>query len=243
MRIILVIVALFLAQWKTPQNEKVQPTAVSHQIWDGLLKKYVSSSGKVNYSGIKAEKAKLQTYLDVLSKGISSSAPRNEAMAFWINAYNAFTVKLIIDNYPVSSIKKLKGGKPWDSKFIKIGGQSYSLNQIEHEILRKKYFDPRLHFVLVCAAKSCPKLLNKAFTPANVFVEMDKQARYFINNTSKNKISASSVQVSQLFNWYKGDFTKKGSLIAYINKYANTKANTNAKVSYQTYDWALNDNK
>lgn len=214
---------------------------LDHSSWDALLRKYVSASGVVNYKGIRAEKAKLQAYLNTLSAGAPTSNSRTEKMAFWINAYNAFTVKLILDNYPTTSITKLKGGKPWDTKFVKIGSQTYSLNQIEHEILRKQYFDARLHFVLVCAAQSCPKLLNKAYTASNLYAEMDKQARYFINNSFKNKITASSARVSKLFDWYKEDFTKKGSLISFINKYSNVKLSTGAKVSYLEYDWALNE--
>lgn len=243
MRFLFIAILFFASSFNSPQNLSLEttPIAVDHSIWNGLLKKYVSSTGKVNYAGIKAEKSKLQSYLNILAKGAPAGASRPETMAFWINAYNAFTVKLIVDNYPVKTIKSLKGGKPWDAKFIKIGSQTYSLNQIEHEILRKKYFDARLHFVLVCAAVSCPKLLNKAYTANTLYSDMDKQARYFINNGTKNKITAGSVQVSQLFNWYKTDFTKKGSLLSFINKYSNTKANSSAKVTYRTYNWNLNN--
>lgn len=240
MRISFFAILISLVSFRVMAVDPVQPTMVSHEAWNALLTKYVTSTGKVNYAGFKADKAKLQAYLNTLSKGISSSASKKEKMAFWINAYNAFTVKLIVDNYPTSSIKNLKGGKPWDVKFIKIGSSTYSLNNIEHDILRKKFFDARLHFVLVCAAKSCPKLLNKAYTASNLYAEMDKQARLFINNPAKNKITASSGQISELFNWYKGDFTKSGSLVSYINKYSKVKLNSNAKISHLTYDWSLN---
>ncbi len=238
MRTILLFTFILFSAFTSP-NQNHPP--VDHSAWDALLRKYVSASGVVNYKGIRAEKAKLQAYLNKLSAGVPSTNSRTEKMAFWINAYNAFTVKLILDNYPTSSITQLKGGKPWDAKFVKIGSQTYSLNQIEHEILRKQYFDARLHFVLVCAAQSCPKLLNKAYTASNLYAEMDKQARYFINNPSKNKLSASAAQVSKLFDWYKDDFTKKGSLISFINKYSNVKLGSGAKVSYLSYDWALNE--
>lgn len=211
-----------------------------HQTWDQLLKAYVSPVGKVNYKGFKANKAKLNAYISYLAK-VSAPTSRASAMAFWINAYNAYTVKLITDNYPTGSIQSLKGGKPWDARFAKVAGKLYTLNDIEHKILRAKYFDPRLHFALVCAAQSCPRLLNKAYTAANVNAELDKQARYFINNRAKNNISKGAVQVSQLFNWYKGDFTKKSSLIGFINKYSNTKAGANAKVSFLNYSWKLNE--
>ncbi len=236
-----IIFLLLCSGFVQAPEQDTPPTTVSHAAWNALLTQYVSSAGKVNYQGMKASQAKLETYLATLQKGISSSASKGEKMAFWINAYNAFTVKLIVDNYPVKSIKDLKGGKPWDAKFVNIGGKSYSLNNIEHDILRANYFDPRLHFVLVCAAKSCPKLLNKAYTAGNLGVEMTNQAKYFINNPAKNKISANSAQVSKLFDWYKGDFTKSGSLVSYLNKYANTKLSSGAKITHLTYDWSLNN--
>jgi len=211
-----------------------------HGTWDQLLRKYVSSTGRVNYRGFKAEKSKLNSYINYLATARVPNS-RAAAMAFYINAYNAYTVKLIVDNYPTASITKLKGGKPWDYQFVKVAGKTYTLNDIEHNILRKKYFDARLHFVLVCAAQSCPKLLNKAYTAANLNTELDRQARIFINNTAKNKISSGSVQVSQLFNWYKGDFTKRSSLIGFINKYSKVKASANAKVTYLNYSWKLNE--
>lgn len=211
-----------------------------HQTWNQLLRKNVSASGKVNYRGFKAEKNKLNSYINYLAKA-QVPGSRSGAMAFYINAYNAYTVKLIVDNYPTSSIRKLKGGKPWDAKFAKVAGRYYTLNDIEHKILRAKYFDARLHFALVCAAQSCPKLLNKAYTAANLNAELDRQARIFVNNRAKNKISRGSVQLSQLFNWYKGDFTKRSSLIGFINKYSKVKASANAKVSYLNYSWNLNE--
>ncbi len=159
-------------------------------------------------------------------------------MAFWINAYNAFTVKLIVDNYPISSIMKLDNGKVWDRKWINIGGKTYSLNNIENDILRPQFKDPRIHFAVNCAAKSCPPLLNRAWTAANLESNFEKQARAFINNPEFNKISAKEVEVSKIFDWYASDF---GNLIDYLNKYSSTKINANAKVKFREYDWALNE--
>ena len=159
-------------------------------------------------------------------------------MAFWINAYNAFTVKLIVDNYPVASITKLDGGKPWDRKWIKIGDKTYSLNNIENDILRPQFKDARIHFAVNCAAQSCPPLLNKAWTADNLESNFEKQAKAFVNNPKFNTISAKNVKVSKIFDWYKADF---GNLIDFLNKYASTNINGNAKVEYVEYDWALNE--
>jgi hypothetical protein len=220
-------------------TKPLNPPPFSHQAWDELLKKYVSASGKVNYAGIKKDVSKLNSYLqDLQNNPPQSDWAKNKAMAYWINAYNAFTVKLIVDNYPVASITKLEGGKPWDKKWINIGGQTYSLNNIENDILRPKYKDARIHFAVNCAAKSCPPLLNQAWTEGNLNINFEKQAKSFINNASFNKISGSKIQVSKIFEWYAADF---GNLIEFLNKYAATKIDGKAKVEYLEYNWDLNE--
>lgn len=214
-------------------------TPPSHETWDALLKKHVSATGKVNYKAIKTEKSKLEEYL----KNLSTNAPEEswskaEQMAFWINAYNAFTIKLIVDSYPIASITKLHAGKPWDQKWIKIGSKTYSLNNIENDILRPQFKDARIHFAVNCAAKSCPPLLNAAWTAANLNANLDAQAKKFINNPAFNKLSEKKAEVSKIFEWYAADF---GKLIDFLNKYATTKASAKAKVSYLEYDWGLNE--
>lgn len=220
------------------QEEQPKVPKASHDAWDGLLKKYVSADGKVNYQGFKTSKSELESYLEHLSQNpVQSSWSRNEQMAYWINAYNAFTVKLIVDNYPVNSIMDLHGGKPWDVKWIKLGNKTYSLNNIEHDILRPQFNEPRIHFAVNCAAKSCPPLLNRAWRANTLNSTFDQQAKSFINNPKYNKISAKQVQISKIFEWYASDF---GNIISYLNKYADTTIKANAKVSYLEYDWALN---
>ena len=229
----LLLGAIFLIPTALPANPP------SHEAWDALLKKYVSATGKVNYKGIKADKTKLEDYLKTLSSDApEASWSKPEQMAYWINAYNAFTVKLIVDNYPLPSINKLHGGKPWDHKWIKIGGKTYSLNNIENDILRPQFKDARIHFAVNCAAKSCPPLLNTAWTASNLNANLDAQAKKFINNTAFNKLSTKKVEVSKIFEWYAEDF---GKIIDFINKYAATKVSAKAKVSYVEYDWGLNE--
>lgn len=221
--------------------EAIKPD-ISHDAWDQLLRKYVSSSGKVNYKGFKSEKAKLEAYVTYLGENTPQSDwSRNKIRAYWINAYNAFTVKLILDNYPLKSIMNLDSGKPWDKAFISLGGKSYTLNDIEHKILRAKYFDSRIHFAVNCASFSCPKLLNRAFTESNVSSQMSVLASAYINDSRHNKISPEKAELSQLFEWYKGDFTKKGSLIEYLNKYSKVKLNPDAEISFMPYNWNLNE--
>lgn len=222
---------------KTPEPPK--PAPFSHEAWDKLAQKHISATGKVNYKGFKADKAAFDAYLQSLADNpIQSSWSRSKKMAYWINAYNAFTIKLIVDNYPIKSIMDLDGGKPWDRKWIKLGGKTYSLNNIEHDILRPQYKDARIHFAVNCAAKSCPPVWNRAWTASNLNSQLERATKTFINNSKYNSVSAGSATISKIFEWYAVDF---GEIVAYINKYANTKVNSGATVNYKEYDWALNE--
>ncbi len=213
-------------------------TAFSHESWNAILKANVSGGGKVNYVGIKSNISELDNYLELLSQNTPlSSWSKNKTKAYWINAYNAFTIKLIIDNYPVGSITDLHGGKPWDKKWINLGSKTYSLNDIEHVILRPTYNDPRIHFAVNCAAKSCPKVWNNAWTESNIESALDKLTREFVTNNSANQISEKSVNLSKIFEWYKEDF---GNLIDFLNQYSTTKISSNAKVAFNDYNWKLN---
>ena len=212
----------------------------SHEIWDQLLGKYVSASGKVNYKGLLQEKSKLEEYLNLLSANTPQPAwKREKVMAWWINVYNAFTIKLILEHYPVKSIKDID--KPWDTPFIKLGGKTYTLNQVEHEMLRARYKDPRIHFAVNCASFSCPSLPTQAFTEANLNQMLEKYTRAFINDSRHNSLSSQKAEVSSLFDWYKEDFTKQGTVIDFINKYTQTKLDASAKITYKTYNWSLNE--
>lgn len=216
-----------------------QATPLQHDAWDKLLRKYVTADGKVNYKGFQESKKELNTYLELLSKNpVQSSWSKAEKMAYWINAYNAFTVKLIVDNYPVASINKLHNGKPWDVKWIKLGDQTYSLNNIENDILRPQFKDARIHFAINCAAKSCPPLLNRAWTADNLEKYLTQQAKAFINNAKSNSIRATEIQISKIFDWYRADFE---GLITFLNQYAATKINPNATIKYAEYNWDLNE--
>lgn len=223
--------------------------APSHQQWDKLLKKHVNANGLVNYKGFQKDKAELDSYLKTLSDNApQSSWSENDQKAYWINAYNAFTVSLIVQNYPVNSIKDIAGkvykvNTPWDIKFITIGGKKYDLNNIEHGILRKKYNDPRIHFALVCASISCPKLRDDAYTGGQLNAQLEDAGKDFLNDKSKNRISADRTDISKYFSWYKSDFIKNGSLVNFINKYSQTKIDPNTKIGFLDYNWSLNEQK
>jgi uncharacterized protein DUF547 len=214
----------------------------NHQIWDELTKKYVSTDGKVNYKGFKSELAQLKEYIDYLAKNpVKPTWSKNEELAYWFNLYNASTVYLIASNYPTSSITKLEKGKPWDKKFIKSGDKTYSLNDIENIIVRPNFNEPLVHVAFNCAAVSCPILLNEAFIVDKLYSQLEKQAKKWVNDTTKNKLTPDKIKVSQIFDWYKDDFKSSGGVISFINKYSNTKVNEKAKISYLEYNWNLNE--
>ena len=222
----------------TIDDEKTT-TIVDHSSWDALLQKHVAENGDVDYKGFKADSTILNDYVNFLaSKVPTEDWSINEQLAYFINVYNANTIKLIIDNYPTKSIKDIKN--PWLKDRLMIGTTAYSLADIENGILRKMN-EPRIHFAINCASYSCPKLLNTAYTANNVQDLMERATKEFINNSSKNTLTVNDVKLSEIFKWYKGDFTENGSLIDYINQYADIKISANAKVGYLSYDWSLNE--
>ncbi len=246
----MILTAALVAQLMKCGSVTIESSAapVSHQIWDELLKKHVSPNGDVNYKGFISDSIKLNQYLQRLTENPPSETnwTKNEQLAYWINAYNAFTIQLIIRNYPLKSIKDI-GGKipkvnsPWDIKFFFIGEEKMDLNTIEHNILRKKYDEPRIHFAIVCASKSCPVLLNEAFVSEKLEAQLARQTKEFLKDDFRNKITVDKVQLSKIFDWFKSDFTTKGSLIDFLNQYAPVKINADVKISYLDYDWGLNE--
>lgn len=211
---------------------------VNHDSFNYLLKVYVSPAGNVDYNGFKANWGKLRNYIKLLGEKTPTDAwSQEEKLAYWMNAYNAMTIDLILRHYPLESIKDIKN--PWDQRFWKLEDRWYNLNQIEHDILRKMG-DARIHFGINCASFSCPPLLNEAFTAASVDDQLDKLARKFINDTSRNTITTERVVVSKIFSWFAKDFKTDGSLIDYLNTYATTPISPSAKVRYKAYDWTLN---
>ena len=190
----------------------------------------------VDYAGLKADRQQLDAYLDLLGSQTNvSSWSRNEQLAYWINAYNAATLQLIVNNYPLSSIQKLDGGKPWDVKRIKLGGKTYSLNQIENDIIRPQFKEPRIHFAVNCAAKGCPPLRNEAYTSDKLDRQLEEQTKKFINNNTFNSVSGSTLKLSPIFDWYGKDF---GDVKKYIGKYRDVPAG--ATITFGDYDWSLN---
>ena len=221
---------------------------VQHGEWDVLVKKHVSKNGTVDYQGFLKDKKQLQVYLDKLSANKPTSKwSKNEKMAFWINAYNAFTVKLILDNYPIKSIKDIKRGIPfvnsvWDITFIPMGKEKIDLNYIEHTILRKEFKDPRIHAAINCASFSCPLLRNEAYYASRLDEQLNDAMRRFVNDSKRNQLDKSNIKISKIFSWFAGDFKLNGSsVVDYLNKYAKKRVQPNAKIDFLEYQWELND--
>ena len=217
----------------------------THTTWNELLAKNVDSVGHVNYQGFIDEKEKFHTYLCALEQEAPQSDwTENEKLAYWINVYNAYTVELIIQNYPVKSIKDL-GGKlfkintSWDIKFIHIGDEIYDLNNIEHGIIRDEFNEARIHFAVNCASVSCPKLRNEAYVGSKLNEQLDDQVRAFVNDSTKNIIGAETAKISKIFKWFSGDFDL--SIPDFINQYTDVKMTDATAIDYFDYDWNLNE--
>lgn len=210
-----------------------------HASWDNMLQTFVSSNGQVDYKGWKSQEAKLDRYLQDLGQAVPAMDDlSNEAKAYWINAYNAFTVKLILSRYPVKSIMDIHSGKAWDVTWIQLGGKKYSLNEIEHQILRPNFQDPRIHFAVNCAARSCPPLWNRAYLPKMLDRQLDERTRLFINDVSFNSVKPGSAKLSRIFDWYRDDF---GDLVSFINQHSLVKLKPGGSISFQEYNWDLNE--
>jgi hypothetical protein len=218
-----------------PMNKE----AFDHSLFDQLLKKYVNKNGVVNYAGIKKHHKPLKAYLETIRVNAPDDTwSRQDQIAYYMNAYNAMTIDLIVRNYPLKSIKDIKD--PWEQRNWRISKKSISLEEIEHKILRKMN-EPRIHFGINCASFSCPPLMNEAFTAAKVDVQLERLAVQFINDPKRNKITADRIEISNIFRWFKKDFTKNGDLIDFLNKYSKVPIDKNARVRHMDYDWSLNE--
>ncbi len=243
----------------------------SHQKFDALLKKHVQS-GWVDYKSILAQATPFYDYLSSLAavqEHDIKTWTKEQRLTFWINGYNAFTIQAIIERYPITSrsfvgllfpqnsILQIAG--VWSELVFDIAGQRLTLDQIEHEILRKKFVEPRIHFAIVCASRSCPPLRSEAYRPDILERQLDDQTREFINDPQrgvKRDAKRKRISISKIFKWFKEDFTEGlhnvsnhtkqdiSPLLAYIRPYYATRQlqdTLDVRVTYLFYDWRLND--
>ena len=221
-------------------NQILETTATHiYDDWNVLLQKHVSDEGLVDYKGFKKDRIILRSFFNQLDKSVPKETDTKAyILAYWINAYNAFTIDLILRHYPIKSIKNIKN--PWEQRYWKLGKKWYNLNEIEHEILRKMN-EPRIHFAIVCASISCPKLQNEAFTTSGLEVQLSKATQEFLNDKTRNSISENHLDLSKIFQWFTKDFKQNGSLIDFLNQYSTIKISAKAKKSYKDYNWDLNE--
>ena len=275
MKKLFILIALLAA----PLTNALAQFDHSHKAWDALLKKNIvvvqgGKTSQARYAGFKQEEAALKAYTESLSKVTEAefkAFSKAQQMVFLINAYNALTVQLILTKYPdLKSIKDLGGAfsSPWKQKFFKLMGNDSTLDQIEHEMLRKKgvYDEPRVHYAVNCASIGCPALREEAFTADKLDAQLEEQARRFLSDRSRNRYNAQneSLEVSKIFDWFKEDWQSgyKGigkdqspvtSREQFFGKYAallsdkpdEQKLISEGKVPirFLDYDWNLNDAK
>lgn len=207
---------------------------------DAFLKTHVKN-GLVDYKAIKENPAELNALVE-MAKGISvSKDAAAEYQAFWINGYNILVIKSIVENYPLKS--PLDVGGFFDESKCNIGGEDITLNDIENKLLRKNFpSEPRFHFVLVCGGLGCPPIIDEAYMPATLDAQLQKQTKLALNDPNFIQVNNNKVKISQIFEWYKSDFTQNGqSPVDFINTYRIEKLPKNTKTSYYTYDWTLNE--
>ncbi|OON68777.1 DUF547 domain-containing protein [Hymenobacter sp. CRA2] len=217
--------------------------------WDELLKRTVQPDGRINYADLAEHDDQLRGYLQALRHTTPAADwTRPQSAAFWLNVYNAYTLNLAVQYYPVLrlsdiKVKTVSGYRPvWDAPEVNVGGKVYSLNQIEREILPQLLpHDPRRFVALHCAALSSPTLLPEAYDGSRLDAQLNEQTRRFVNDKQRNHLTADAVQVSSLFDWHATEFGETAELIAFLNRFAKAPIAATATVQYLPYDWTLND--
>ncbi|MBT8353406.1 MAG: DUF547 domain-containing protein [Desulfofustis sp.] len=221
-----------------------------HSSWNDLLNRHVNR-GVVDYQGFKEEEAQLDTYLTLLADTDPEQLSKPDELAYWINGYNSYTVKLILDNFkngkPPSSIRKIGGlfSNPWKISFAVMGGTIYTLDNIEHDVIRVRFDEPRIHFAVNCASKSCPILISEAYEGATLDDQLEQSTRDFLENPEHNFLEGDTLHVSSIFKWYKEDFNDdplsfflshtRGELQQQLSSREDQ-----IQIKYADYDWSLN---
>ncbi|MCY3768890.1 MAG: DUF547 domain-containing protein [Gammaproteobacteria bacterium] len=237
------------------QSAKDSETMVDHSAWDSLLKKYVEGRDGINlfaYGSMDpSDRDRLAGYLKALQSVLVSNLDSREQFAYWVNLYNALTIQVIVEHYPVESIKDisyglLPGGGPWREKLVTVEGMKLSLDDIEHRILRPVFQDNRIHYAVNCASMGCPNLQDRAFTRANLESLLELGARQYINHPRGVFMEDDILILSSIFDWYRDDFgDNEAEIIQHLLKYTEPERK---KVLEQynsidgfRYDWSLNE--
>lgn len=242
-------------------QEKAASTVVRdstrHVLLDRVLERFVDASGNVDYEALQAlTDTVLTPYLNQLASARLAPLDRDARLALWINAYNALALELIVDHYPVKNIwtttpgpaTPTKENSPFDMEVGTVADTVRTLDEIEHEIIRKRFDEPRIHFALVCAAKSCPQLRREAYTGPRLDDQLDDQARRFLHNNRKNRIPTGhgTIALSRIFKWYGTDFgptldaVQRFSASYFEGAIQDSLARAAYEVQFLSYDWTLN---
>ena len=243
-------------------HAKGSTATVDHAAWDQLLKTFVvpgaDGINRVDYSGFKKDgHARLKAYIKALESSDVAALDRPEQFAFWANLYNAKTIDIVLDKYPVKSIKDIRlgggviaavTGGPWKAKVLNIGGHDVSLDDIEHGLLRPLFKDPRVHYAVNCASIGCPNLGTEAFTGAKLDAQLEAGAKAYVNSARGASVKDGSLVASSIYSWFQDDFggTEEG-VIAHLKHYANgalkSKLESITGIDDFVYDWSINDVK
>jgi hypothetical protein len=223
------------------------------------VKSSADGVNRVDYGRWKAsgqDVSSLNRYIGELASRVPSRMPRNEAFAFWCNLYNAITLKVVLDHYPIASIRDIKSEGlfdpkayigPWRTKRVTIEGRSYSLDDIENDALRPVFKDPRVHYAINCASHGCPNLPAKAWSAATLDADLDAAAREFINHPRGVTVLANDrIKVSSIYRWFGRDFGgNDAAILAHLRKYAGARLasalSSHPTIAEDDYDWSLND--
>lgn len=230
--------------------------SIDHSAWNSFLQRYVVASDdgihRVAYAAVSGEdRSRLDAYVAALAGLSISDYARAEQFAYWINLYNALTVKVVLDHYPVASIRDIDispglfANGPWDGVLVEVEGEGLTLNDIEHRILRPIWDDPRIHYAVNCASIGCPNLLTEAFTAGASERLLDSAARAYINHPRGVGVQADGITLSSIYNWFVTDFDADGGVLPHLQRYAATELaaqlQSQPRIIDYVYDWSLND--
>ncbi|OIQ24288.1 DUF547 domain-containing protein [uncultured Vibrio sp.] len=231
--------------WDVSNEQSTQ--SISHAEWQSLLDSYLVVDGQhvlFRYSDVtNQDKLKLEDYIELLSSVTPQKHALREQYAYWVNLYNALTVDIILDNYPISSITKIGGFfsfGPWGQEVVTVDGKKLTLNDIEHRILRPIWNDPRTHYAVNCASLGCPNLQSQAFTSDNTEKLLELAAKEYINSDKGAKLKGNRLQLSSIYEWFESDFGTKTELFDHLSSYREDLIGFEGKIQYD-YDWDLNE--
>ena len=246
------------------QEAKAPPAAMDYAPLARVLADQVDSEGFVDYVGLKQNPADLDRTIEEIERASPASAPelfpsRESRLAYWINAYNAWILRIVVDHYPVSSITRI-GGIPYSAFFVMrvtLGGKKMTLHALETDVIRAGFHDPRIHFAINCASRSCPPLARQVYRPETLDRELDQAARAFINDNRQVTLDEAGrkIVLSKIFDWYASDFKDAaaakfhhpGSVVDYLRTYLTPERQkaldqlSGVKPAYHDYDWSLNE--